>query len=510
MKPARDVPHRRRWPGLRMLALLVVAWGWPGLVSARPQLSSTNWLPLAELCKKWEPTPLAEVERAATSGNLQAQHYLGYCYAEGLRVRADSQAAIAWYERALQNGYLPSANNLGGVYQRGFSGSNDMGRAIYYYTFAASRGMAQAQFNLGVLYRDGVGVNHDPAEAMRWFAKAANQGHAEAMTQLYYCYLGGIGVAADPAKAREWLAKAAENKQPYAQFAMGYLCEYPEWTINSAGQSVLQPRLREAFRWYQLAAEQNSRDGQYHLGLCYLEGRAVEADEARGLELVRAAADQGLDEAIHDLAGLYAQGVGEPRDIHDRPLELLERCRAWQDLSFRYEYGLGTERDLVVAATYYCKMVLANPRDYSPHELADEVEFKPHYNVWTTAISHSTGRNILTTDRHITSVYEPGHDANVPDNNLRRFLSWYLKSAGSDGPAAGQIGDLYRLGSDVPQSDVKAWAWLMLAAQNGFATAPTQASAQAAQMSPTELESAREYLRGITADLNKIAPVLKN
>lgn len=527
------------------------------------QSTATNWLPLPELLKKWEPVSIEQIRQQAEGGDTSAQHYLGYAYAEGLRVPANPTEGAGWYERALKAGYLPSANNLGLLYQRGKLGTNDFAKAIYYYRFAADRGLAQAQANLGIVYRSGEGmpadfqlarhwfelaagqghaaamvelgrlyrfgngVGKNPAEAIRWFEKAAEEknsslarlnlgllyegkgdpgqafryylqaaeaGDPEAMAQVYLCYWEAKGVAADHAKAMEWLKKSAEANSPFGECLMGYRCENTEWVGKGPTWHQLPVDLPAALRWYRKSAAQNWAGGQYHLGLMYLEGKAVAQDEARGLELIRAAADQNHEDALLELANLYARGVGEPRTDSERPMALSERFGKWEDLLFRYEHGLGTERDLVMAARCCCKVT---------SDLQDKIEFKgPTAGQMGTQILQSPD------DRHQIAA-QPHHSDALADDDVMRVLSSYLKAARGDGAAAFRLGTFYETGVNAPRSALSAWAWFSVAARNGNAPAREKIAVQEKQLSTDEMKSARKRLAAITADLREVAEILR-
>src|SRR5579863_1010910 len=246
---------------LAVLALICVCSG----TSVSAQTTTNHWLSLKDLLNKWEKTPLNEILAAATNNDLTAEHYMGYCYAEGLRTDQNVGMAVFWYERALSGGYVPSANNLGLMYQRGLLGSVDWGKAIYYYTYAADRGIATAQANLGFAYQ-GLGRQLEAFEAFR---KAAKEGSLNGMTQLYFCYHDGNGVTVDRDKAMQWLTKSAQGGDPYAQCLLGYSCEFPDWQTNVNGQMYFMPNLHQALHWYRLSADQGWAGGQYHLGQLY-------------------------------------------------------------------------------------------------------------------------------------------------------------------------------------------------------------------------------------------------
>jgi TPR repeat protein len=537
-------------------------WGWALILltglSARAAIdTSTNWVPLTELVKKWEPIPLPEIQKAAEDGDVHAAHYLGYCYSEGLRVTRDAHQSLAWYQRALQGGYLSAANNIGMLFHHGRFGSNSMAQAVYHYRYAAERGLDQAQANLGFMYRDGEGVPQDFTNALHWFRLAAAQGHStamveigrryrfgegvesnidealrwfemasktkdpalaklniglvyqetrgrpekavpffqqaadegstEAMVQLYVCYWRGKGVAADHDKAIEWLTKAGNAGDPYAQCLLGDYFEQREWKGEGKDRRLTAPNWAQAFHWSRLSAEQNWPGGQYHLGMLYVRGQGVERDEARGLALVRAAADEGVEAALHDLASLYAQGIGAPRSEADRPINLLWRSKSWEELIRRFERGLGTERDIVSAAECYCETALLNAPYYWRYTLEDKIEYHPgkSQNAWTSFRADDDHVSI-----GITIPYEDGSD------DLRRALSLYLKSAKGDGRAAFQIGTRYLKGQDAPQSNTRAWAWFAIAAREGSSEAREKMKELESQMTPDELKAAeRERAR---------------
>lgn len=550
---------------LRLARLILASVLFCGFPAGAAVDTSTNWVALSDLQKKWDPVPLPEVQKAAEAGDVHAMHYLGYCYGEGLRVERDANQSLTWYKRGMQAGYLSSANNIGMLFHRGLFGSNGMAQAVYYYSYAAQRGNDQAQMNLGVLYRDGNGVPQDYTqalhwfqlsaahghpgamveigrlfrfglgvdsnlnEAMRWFQKAvdekdsamgrmnlalvyesqgqvekaiplyeqaANQGLPDAMSQLYNIYWNGNGVPADHARAFEWLNKSRATRNPQAEYRLGNFYETRRWEGEGANRVFTKPNWPQAFHWYRAAAEHNVPEAQYHLGMLYLRGKGVEVDEARGLELVRAAADQGVTEAIHDLAQCYAFGIGEPRNAADRPIELLRRSKSWEELIRRYEAGWGTDRDLIAAAECYCEGAVES----WSLTLVDKTDFHPGTSTHTmTGIQSFDDRQI-----QIQIPYVDGSD------DLRRALSLYLKSAKGDGAAALQIGNRYRKGQDAPQSNARAWAWFTIAAQHGSAEARANLKELESRMTPEELKAGNEERTREAQQLSRFAATVAN
>jgi TPR repeat protein len=454
---------------------------------ATAEMSATNppakWLSLPEIKQKWADVPLDALQRAAEGGDLTAEHYLGYCYAEGFRFPQNSVLGVSYYERAGKAGYLPSWNNLGLLYQRGKGVKQDFVKALYYTRLAADSGLPQAEANLGYLYRDGIGVEHDSEEAVKWFRLAADQGQTGAMISLYSACWDGRGVASDHKEAVKWLTKAAEAGNAHAQCLLGHYYENLEWE-SSENQMRLPPNMPEAVRWYRSSADQNWAGGQYLLGLCYVAGNGVEQDEERGLELIRQAADQNHTDALFELASLYAKGVGEPRNAEDRPIALLQRVAAsdpqenyykikmaYDSLIFRCEYGVGTERDIIAAVQWYCRGALAGMDGYT---IEDKIKV-------------ADGKN----DRFLTA------------------LSQYLKAASSENhDGLTQIGDRYLIGQDTPKNIVKAWLWFSLAAENGVPGARTKRSDAEARMTESEMKDAKQLLPGLVKEFDSVANAL--
>ncbi|MEL0169143.1 MAG: tetratricopeptide repeat protein [Pseudomonadaceae bacterium] len=93
-------------------------------------------------------------------------------------------------------------------------------------------------------------------EAFTWLQKAANSGQPEARYQLAMAYLNGTGTAVDPAKAEGQLRHAAlsDHVPSMLQLARSH------------------PSTASARHWLSKAAERDSAEAQYRLGLDYMQG----------------------------------------------------------------------------------------------------------------------------------------------------------------------------------------------------------------------------------------------
>ena len=118
---------------------------------------------------------------------------------------------------------------------------------------AAESGDADAQFSLGVHYSSETGPEQDFHRAAEWYRKAADQGHALAQFNLGVMFATGQGVEKDEAAALEWTTRAAVRGDPGAQFALGTRCHRA--SIDRQRSDASESRV-EAFKWFQLAANQ--------------------------------------------------------------------------------------------------------------------------------------------------------------------------------------------------------------------------------------------------------------
>ena len=264
--------------------------------------------------------------------------------------------------------------------------------------------------------------------------------------------------------------------------------------------------MAEAVKWYRRAADQNWADGQYRLASCYLEGLGVELDEERGLELMRAAADKGHATALTELVELYAQGIGEPRNPDDEPMRLLERAiqikeegtygvynRPYDHLIFRLEHGIGTTRDLVAAAEWYCRAAVVGAYNYS---LDDKLDYSPETRRPLWSATGLAGHSLV----QVITLGGSG-----PDGPLSEVLSLYLNAARPNGGTnALRIAERFVAGREVPARPARAWAWFQLAAQRGAGQGATQCRTLETKLTPAELAEARRQYDQLVKDLQAV------
>jgi len=155
----------------------------------------------------------------------------------------------------------------------------------------AKAGDGRAMTLLGTIYRKGLGQLPDFDIAMDWFTKGAAAGDTGSILQLGVAQLD--------------VREAAEKGDAAAQFNLGVL---------NSGAYNNPPDWPEALKWFTASANQGNRDGQYYLGLMYLQGNGVDRNEVTAASWIGKAASQGNSDAALDYGVLVFQGVGVKKD----------------------------------------------------------------------------------------------------------------------------------------------------------------------------------------------------
>jgi uncharacterized protein len=151
---------------------------------------------------------------------------------------------------------------------RAYAANQQVPDAIAAYRRAADKGSTSAMVELGVLLATGAGVAKDEAQARKLFERAAQAGNPRGVTNLS-ALSGGAAAPSDPSKARALLSKAAEG---------------------------------------------NSAEAQYQLGLMMADGVGGPQDDVAARALFEKAAAQGHPGALERMGAFAQSGRGGPQD----------------------------------------------------------------------------------------------------------------------------------------------------------------------------------------------------
>jgi uncharacterized protein len=195
---------------------------------------------------------------------------------------ADVATAIKFCKIA-SSGSRRAAYQLGRAYAAG----QQLPAAVAAFRKAADKGSTSAMVELGVMYAAGTGVPKDEGEARKYFERAAAAGNARGASNLV-ALSGGTGGTSDPAQARALLAKAAEGNSAEAQFQLGLMM----------AQGVGGPQDDVGARaMFEKAAAQNHSGALEWLGSFAANGRGGPADKEAAKGYYERAAALGDDDA---------------------------------------------------------------------------------------------------------------------------------------------------------------------------------------------------------------------
>ncbi|HWX84630.1 MAG TPA: tetratricopeptide repeat protein [Xanthobacteraceae bacterium] len=172
---------------------------------------------------------------------------------------------------------------------RAYAANGQVAEAIVAYRKAIDKGSSAAMVELGILYAAGSGIAKDEAQARWLFEHAAAAGNPRGVTRLTaLANGGGAGPPADPAQARAMLMKAADANSAEAQFQLGVM--YAE---GSGG-----PKDDVAARaMFEKAAAQNHAEALDWLGAFVLSGRGGPQDTNAAKGYYEKAAALGNEDA---------------------------------------------------------------------------------------------------------------------------------------------------------------------------------------------------------------------
>lgn len=296
---------------------------------------------------------LALLETACKSGSAEA------CARRGLYLtdRSDrAREAIAAGGRACDLGSAAGCAHLAFLYATGTLVARDDRRATPLYVRSCDLGDPQGCYNAGLMAADGRGVARDAARAVARYEEACEMGSSPACTNLGFLYEKGRGVSKNGPRAFAL----------YERGCAGSSCQPPNRTgcINVGrsyrdGLGVAQDPSRAAAIFREAcdrksdsrdpdAAESASRACSL-LGDLYLDGKGVEKNVPKGLELLEGGCERGDSFGCFNAGAVYSAGRGDA-DAEKAASLFVRACQAGDadgcsQAALAYEKGKGVSRD---------------------------------------------------------------------------------------------------------------------------------------------------------------------
>ncbi|WP_026280202.1 DUF1566 domain-containing protein, partial [Thioalkalivibrio sp. ALJ8] len=271
-----------------------------------------------------DSTVIDRLEKAAAAGHVLAQVELARHY---------------WYGKV---DYIDTSQ---------VEGDREKARALVANAFSelmqlGEEGDPHAQYLLGEIhYFEDWGPSTDREQAMEWFRRGAEQQYPPSMLEYGYLLLNGGSSEDDREAGRDWLRQAAEMGMADAQYRFG--------------ETLLSDR-KTRHEWRTRAAELGHRGAQRQLAFSYHAGAgpSLERDFEKASFWFEKLARAGDSGARGMLLGIYESGGnGLEPDFASAWEWLQEHEGPYRDYRMGYylEHGLGVERDLEAAKSWYRK-----------------------------------------------------------------------------------------------------------------------------------------------------------
>jgi len=259
----------------------------------------------------------------------------------------------------------------------------------------------------------------------------AKAGNPEAQTLLALAYHAGALLKKDDVEAARLLHLAADRGYPAAEESLGIFAE------TGIGLDHASPA--EAVNWYKKAAEKGSIDAATDIALLYANGKGVPRDPEQAVHWFRRAAEGGDASAQYNLALMYMRGEGTPRDYKE--------AIRWLNAA--------ADQNLVPPVLTLAEIYI-QPPDAS---ISVDVNQGMQYYEKAASLGSAPAEVALGT------LYTKGLTGKV---DYGQAVSWYKKAADHGDPDGEfALGVSYAMGHGVTVDYTEARRWLTAAANQG-------------------------------------------
>lgn len=231
----------------------------------------------------------------------------------------------------------------------------------------ANAGVSDSQYKLGMLYRNGENWEHDSELSERWIKAAALQGHIKAQLEYGDLLLNNNDIDS----AREFYFSAAKkgNRDAKSRLAriqapvdtnVSCLLEIFDNTVfpgNGLGEYrygglllktawTNEDRVK-AFNMFLKSAQDGYVESLHQVALMYRDGVGVPKNNEKMIEYLTKASDAGLTQSTILLADLYSQGNIVPKD-DCKSFKYSLRAANMGDINSMFKVGLGYQEGIGV------------------------------------------------------------------------------------------------------------------------------------------------------------------
>jgi|GEM_PF-2095504 len=318
-----------------------------------------------------------KIKQEADAGNADAINHLAYISYYGvprLSIPSDKLRAHQLWEQAAQKGNAPALYCLSvDLYEGGDGIEKDIPRSLDCLIQAADKGNIKACARLGDIYFCGEDevLAQDRQKAFHYYQIAAQEEHQAAKATLGMMYFDGVGAEQDYKKAFEIFSDTAYSENNWAcSWSCYYMGEFYRCALGDVKKD-----LKEAFRFYEHAAELGNPDALSQLGVMYSMGWGCKMNMSAAVENWEKALEQNNAAAAYYLA-LYYEDADWGNDP-EKADEYQQRAAQLGDEDAEREIELGlrpgekpekeVEEDMVSKVDYEAllKDSMSNPTEHA-------------------------------------------------------------------------------------------------------------------------------------------------
>lgn len=277
-------------------------------------------------------TLLLSVENGCPYANYNsvAEYGLGLAYLTGTDVYKDVDKAISWFSKSMQNGNSDAAYRLAQIFSSEEYGFFDEEKANIFYKYAADAGHTYANYYLGKQELEKNNIH----SAVEHFEKAAEGNISHAWFKLGQIYSNETSEFFNGAKAQDCYANALK------QYISDYSNNPDDFTayriasmyIHGQGSAI---NIHEAISWFKKSYKFGNSNAAYQLGNIFHSDKYGYKNENIAYQYYSFALNSYMTEfSKSPTDGNLAMRIGT-----------------------MYHYGLGVERDIEKALSWYKKAV---------------------------------------------------------------------------------------------------------------------------------------------------------
>ena len=334
-----------------------------------PQNLNELYIDLGSYYLGWDDDSIVDYDKAFTylsladqgdyedNNVIRLQRMLGRCYHRGYGVTINQKEALRRYQIASEKGSVIALNDMGLIYFEGEATYIDWNKAFECFKASSDAGDAYGSLNLGRLYKERGQIE----DALACFEKASAGGSSWATELLgdYYYDKFDSGEFNNPKRAAEYYQAVLKQYPDYSSIKRRLgSCFYYE-----AQELYEQGKYDQANSLAMQALNTGYNYAWCMIGNMYLEGKFFEKDETEALRCYIKAYELGErgEELLKNIPSYYSSLFAELYNQKNYS-EAFIACKNSVDLGetnnlywlgFMFETGLGVEKDLYQAATYY-------------------------------------------------------------------------------------------------------------------------------------------------------------